>query len=60
VLAFVALVPDALELVDVVLNEAIQRGGLGIPGPVDSLGQALHIGSNCPALPAANKISFTF
>ena len=54
-LAFVALVPDALELVEVVLEQAIKRGGLGIAGPVDSLGQALHIESNCPAAPAANK-----
>ena len=43
VLAFVALVSDALELVEVVLDQAIQRRSLGIPGPVDSLGQALHI-----------------
>ena len=55
-LAFVALVPDALELIEVVLDQTIQRGGLGIPGPIDSLGQALHIGSNCPATPAANKM----
>jgi hypothetical protein len=56
VLAFVALLPDALELVEVVLNQAIERRGMGIPRPVDSLRQALHIGSNCPAAPAANKI----
>ena len=55
-LAFVALVPDALELVKVVLDQAIQRGGLGVARPVDSLGQALHTGSNCPAAPAANRI----
>ena len=55
-LAFVALVPDALEFFEVVLDEAIQRRGLGIPGPVDSLGQALHIGSNCPRPRAANKM----
>jgi hypothetical protein len=31
VLALVALVPDALELVEVVLDQAIPRRGLGIP-----------------------------
>jgi hypothetical protein len=56
VLPFVALFPDGLELVEVVLDQAIQRGGLDIPGAADSLGQALHIGSNCPAAPAANKM----
>jgi hypothetical protein len=56
VLAFIALFPDALELVEVVLDQAIQGGGLDIPGPIDSLGQALHIGSNCPTSPAANKM----
>ena len=55
VLAFVALVPDALELVEVVLDQPIQRRGLGIARPVDPLGLALHIGSNCPAALAAKK-----
>ena len=39
-----------------VLDQAIERRGLGIPWPIDSLGQALHKGSNCPAAPAANKM----
>ena len=39
-----------------VLDQAIERGGLGIPRAVDSLGQALHIGSNCPGPRAANKM----
>jgi hypothetical protein len=56
VLAFITLFPDALELVEVVLDQTIKWRGLGIPGPIDSLGQALHIGSNCPAAPAANKM----
>jgi hypothetical protein len=60
VLAFVALVPETIELFEVVLDQTVQRGGLGIPGPIDSLGQALHIGSNRPAAPAANKILANF
>jgi len=56
VFAFVALFPNTLELVEVMLDQAIQRGGLAIPGAVDSLGQALHIGSNSPATPADNKM----
>ena len=55
-LAFVALLPDTLELVEVILDQAIQGGGLGIPGAVDSLGQAWHIGSNCPEAAVANKM----
>lgn len=46
VLLFVALVPDSLEFVEVVLDQVIERGGLGVSGPVDSLRMALHIGSN--------------
>jgi len=56
VLAFVAPVPDALELVEVVLDQAIQRRSLGIARPVDSLGQALHTGSNCLVTLAAKKM----
>ena len=54
-LAFVAFFPDALELVEVILGQAIQRGSLGIPWAVNSLWQTLHRGSNCPEAPAANK-----
>jgi hypothetical protein len=57
VLAFVVLVPDALELVEVVLDQAIPRRGLDISRPLDSLGQALHIDSNCPVAQAAKKMS---
>jgi len=35
---FIPLVPDALEFIEVVLDQAIKGGGLGISGPVDSLG----------------------
>ncbi len=56
VLASIALFPDALELVEEVLDQAIQRTVLGIPGAIDSLKRALHIESNCPVTPAANKI----
>lgn len=34
---FVALLPDALEFVELVLDQAIKRGGPGVSGPVDSL-----------------------
>jgi hypothetical protein len=57
VLAFVALLPDALELVEVALDQAVQRRRLGIPRPVDFLRQALHRRFNCPEPRAANKIS---
>jgi hypothetical protein len=50
------LIPDALELFEVILDQTIHWAGLGIPGLIDSLTQALHIGSNCPAAPAANEI----
>jgi len=46
VLAFVALVPDALEFVEVVLDQVIQRGLPGASLPVDSLRTAFHIRSN--------------
>ena len=46
VLAFVALIPDALEFVEVVLDQVIQRGILGVSRPVDSLRIAFHIRSN--------------
>ena len=45
-LAFVALIPDALEFVEVVLDQVIQRGILGISRPIDSLRMTFHIGSN--------------
>jgi hypothetical protein len=48
VLLFVALVPDVLQFVEVVLNQAIQAGGLGISGPVDSLEDPFHMESNRP------------
>jgi hypothetical protein len=66
VLSFVALVPDALEFVEVVLYQAIQAGGLGISGPIGpaahgpSLGAgdditplAAHSCGNRPGLPVA-------
>ena len=46
VLAFVALIPDALEFVEVVLDQVIQRGILGVSRPIDSLRMTFHIGSN--------------
>jgi hypothetical protein len=55
-LAFIALIPDALELVEMVLDQAKQGRRLSIARAVDSLRQALHIGSNCPVVPVANKI----
>jgi len=48
VLAFVALVPDTLEFVEVILDQVIKRGILGVSRPIDSLRIALHIGSNRP------------
>ena len=56
VLLFVALIPDALELVEVVLDQAVESGGLGVTGPVDSLRMAFHIKSNCPMDLRANLI----
>jgi len=44
--SFVALVPDALELVKVVLDQGKQLRGARIAGPVDSLSRTLHIRSN--------------
>jgi hypothetical protein len=44
---FVAFVPDALELVEGVLDQTIQVGGLRFSGPIDSLGIASHMESNC-------------
>jgi hypothetical protein len=46
VLSFVALVPDAPELVKVVLDEGKQFRGARIAGPVDSLSRTLHIRAN--------------
>jgi len=46
VLSFVALVPDALQLVKVVLDQGKQLRGARIAGPVDSLSRTLHIRSN--------------
>jgi hypothetical protein len=46
VLFFVALVPDALEFIEMVLDQVIKRGGLGVSRPVDSLRMAFHIRSN--------------
>ena len=46
VLAFVALVPDAFEFLEVVLDQMIERRVLGVSRPVDSLGMAFHIRSN--------------
>jgi len=56
VLLFVAVVPDALELVEVVLDQVIERGGLGISRPVDSLRIAFHMESNRPRDLRANLI----
>jgi hypothetical protein len=56
VLFFVALVRDALEFVEVVLYQAIQAGGLGVSGPIDSLENAFHKESNCPMGTRANFI----
>ena len=46
VLAFVALIPDALEFVEMILDQVIQRGILGVARPIDSLRMTFHIGSN--------------
>lgn len=46
VLAFAAVVPGALELVEVVFDQTIKRGSPGVPGPVDPLGQAFLIRSS--------------
>ena len=46
VLFFVALIPDAFELVEVVLDQGKEVGGPRIAGPVDSWSRALHIRSN--------------
>src|SRR3990172_13291216 len=43
---FVTLLPDALELVEVILHEGKQVGGSRITRAIDSLGRAWHIGSN--------------
>jgi hypothetical protein len=48
VLVFVALIPEALEFVEVVLDQAIQAGGLRVSGPIDSLEKTFHMESNCP------------
>ena len=56
VLLFVARIPDALEFVEVVLYQAIQAGGLGVSGPIDSLENAFHKESNCPMGTRANFI----
>jgi hypothetical protein len=46
VLAFVALIPDALEFVEVILDQVIKRGILGVSRPIDSLRMTFHIESN--------------
>jgi hypothetical protein len=56
VLLFVAVVPDALELVEVVLDQVIEHRGLGISRPVDSLRIAFHMESNCPSRYCANAM----
>jgi hypothetical protein len=56
VLLFVALIPNALELVEVVLDQVIQPGGLRISRPVDSLRIASHMESNCPRRFCANSM----
>lgn len=56
VLLSAALVPDALELVEVVLDQVIKRGGLGISRPVGSLRVAFHMESNCPRGLCANSM----
>jgi hypothetical protein len=47
VLFFVALVPNALEFVEVVRDQPVQAGGLWIPKPIDSLEDASPRESNC-------------
>jgi hypothetical protein len=56
VLFFVALVPDALEFVEVILDQAIQAGRLGISRPVDSLEDAVHMESDFPRRLWANSM----
>jgi len=48
VLLFVAVIPEAFEPIEVVLDQAVECGGLGVTGPVDSLGIAFHMESNRP------------
>ena len=59
VLFFVALVPDALEFIEVVLDQAIKGGGLGVSRPIDSLRTTFHIGSNRRPHSCANLMFWT-
>ena len=45
-LPFVALIPDALEFVEVILDQMMQRAIPGVSRPIDSLWKTFHIGSN--------------
>jgi hypothetical protein len=45
-LFFVALIPDALKLVEVVLDQGKEVVGAGVSRPINCLRRALHIVSN--------------
>ena len=48
ILSFVLLIPDTLELVEILLDQDIELGGTGISRMIDPLRTAFHMGSNCP------------
>jgi hypothetical protein len=45
-LFFVALIPETLQLVEVVLDQGKEVGGAGVSRPINCLRGALHIVSN--------------